>query len=929
MNHHQNEITNQSITKKTSFPHADIEAQLQNLYLYSDFSSTTRSGHQDQLDHLGPIIRNIHLSKQQDAFLRHLLKFMRTKEAEIEAVCHANHQAPRGTNFHPNVLTSVIEKCLSSQIFINIDTTNVNIDSKEYRQVQSQKRSAIIRLVTRLLLQTDLSTPCDKEDCLGLLNHDVGMGLGVLDSLQMRLRIERNAAGRLLAITLSKSQTGVDSNGDRCRTLDANAILSKLNQMVTTNEARIQEDLIVPLMCKPSAYLRGVVRNQIVSLAQRSSVTVYKLLSRYLSLISETVVLDLRMNTKGLNLVAELLGTPNDVFLSQKSQYTVPRLVSLSNIPILERLASVIQDTLSNIISDHMVKILMTKQKIANLILLLNKGEKSALNNQSPKFSLLTLAPYCSGPLYFELIVEMRVSTEVNTIVKDQEVEDELRHQMLFILTVMNDTLQDLRGKYSIGNNIKVMEGLGNLIKIVKSGLNGFIPQITTTLQAALSIPAVREPALRVWDLFIKASSANDLKAFVGEVWNKLTPEQLTIATKIFHQILKKSKELGTKVYDIADITGLERPSLRSNTAPLITSDVHGLLKEAQQMLVSIKRLMSYLHKLRRLVDWLNDESGIVVRQSLKELKHSLYLEPDQIRVVTSGDSFDPVIRSLLKPLTGVAMRFNDISDDFKCLTFQCLGIIGALDPDWFEISDDGPGCVSPCQLWVQTANIARKAGHLQTSYSAVLQASELKTPTAFLQRSKLLKLEDQPHKAIAELERNLAHCTPKDSAGMSDDISTRDYATACLQRARWMDEVNRYDVNYIASKFDKLTSEHPEWSSPYYYFGRFYDEKATELNLLHTCELTLREELIPPERSLTVDPIPEEPPQPSSIPPQDPIPSVCVHEPSIAPQDLDPSLQFHMPVPAHRSPRHLASPKAQVNKGKQKMSKTVVFSLP
>ncbi|EGG00037.1 uncharacterized protein MELLADRAFT_118143 [Melampsora larici-populina 98AG31] len=92
MNHNQNEISNRSITKKTFFTHADIEAQLQNLYLYSDFSSTTRSGHQDQLDHLGPIIRNIHLSKQQDAFLRHLLKFMRTKEAEIEAVCHANHQ---------------------------------------------------------------------------------------------------------------------------------------------------------------------------------------------------------------------------------------------------------------------------------------------------------------------------------------------------------------------------------------------------------------------------------------------------------------------------------------------------------------------------------------------------------------------------------------------------------------------------------------------------------------------------------------------------------------------------------------------------------------------------------------------------------------------------------------------------------------------
>ncbi|KAH9817284.1 hypothetical protein DFH28DRAFT_175315 [Melampsora americana] len=101
-------------------------------------------------------------------------------------------QTPRNLNFQPTVLTSVIGKCLSSQIFINIDTTDTNLGSKEYRQVQSQKRSAIIRLVTRLLLHTDLSTPRDKEECLRLLNHDAGMGL---NSLQMGLRIERIAAG--------------------------------------------------------------------------------------------------------------------------------------------------------------------------------------------------------------------------------------------------------------------------------------------------------------------------------------------------------------------------------------------------------------------------------------------------------------------------------------------------------------------------------------------------------------------------------------------------------------------------------------------------------------------------------------------------------------------------------------------------------------
>lgn len=82
------------------------------LYLYSDFSSSyayrgdqtapdsslggtgvgAEAAEAENLEHLGPIIRNIHLSKQQDAFLRHLTKFTEEKEAEIEQVCRTNYQ---------------------------------------------------------------------------------------------------------------------------------------------------------------------------------------------------------------------------------------------------------------------------------------------------------------------------------------------------------------------------------------------------------------------------------------------------------------------------------------------------------------------------------------------------------------------------------------------------------------------------------------------------------------------------------------------------------------------------------------------------------------------------------------------------------------------------------------------------------------------
>jgi len=71
-------------------------------------------------------------------------------------------------------------------------------------------------------------------------------------------------------------------------------------------------------------------------------------------------------------------------------------------------------------------------------------------------------------------------------------------------------------------------------------------------------------------------------------------------------------------------------------------------------------------------------------------------------------------------------------------------------------------GALAVGQLWAQTAKVARKAGHLQTAYSAVLQASELQAPTAFIQQTKLLKMEDQPYKALLKLDENLKKKTPR-----------------------------------------------------------------------------------------------------------------------------------------------------------------------
>jgi hypothetical protein len=72
--------------KKPKFSEADIDQQLQQIHLL-DSSSTS-----ENVEQLGPIIKNIHATRQQDAYLRTLRNLAESKEAEIQQICGDNYQ---------------------------------------------------------------------------------------------------------------------------------------------------------------------------------------------------------------------------------------------------------------------------------------------------------------------------------------------------------------------------------------------------------------------------------------------------------------------------------------------------------------------------------------------------------------------------------------------------------------------------------------------------------------------------------------------------------------------------------------------------------------------------------------------------------------------------------------------------------------------
>ncbi|KAF8488489.1 exocyst complex component sec15 subunit [Russula emetica] len=72
--------------RRPQFTQESVEQQLQQIHLLDQSSSS------ENLEQLGPIIKQIHTNRQQDAYLRTLQGLIDSKDAEIEKICGDNYQ---------------------------------------------------------------------------------------------------------------------------------------------------------------------------------------------------------------------------------------------------------------------------------------------------------------------------------------------------------------------------------------------------------------------------------------------------------------------------------------------------------------------------------------------------------------------------------------------------------------------------------------------------------------------------------------------------------------------------------------------------------------------------------------------------------------------------------------------------------------------
>jgi len=124
--------------RRPQFTQDHIDQQLQQIHLLDPSSSS------ENLEQLGPIIKQIHSNRQQDAYLRAVQGLIDSKDAEIERICSDNYQ-----DFISSVTTLFTVKSYTDKMKENISSLDTSVAQlggglveKKRALLQSRKTAA-------------------------------------------------------------------------------------------------------------------------------------------------------------------------------------------------------------------------------------------------------------------------------------------------------------------------------------------------------------------------------------------------------------------------------------------------------------------------------------------------------------------------------------------------------------------------------------------------------------------------------------------------------------------------------------------------------------------------------------------------------------------------------------------------------------------
>ncbi|MGH0119838.1 UNVERIFIED_CONTAM: hypothetical protein FKN15_043271 [Acipenser sinensis] len=127
-------------------------------------------------------------------------------------------------------------------------------------------------------------------------------------------------------------------------------------------------------------------------------------------------------------------------------------------------------------------------------------------------------------------------------------------------------------------------------------------------------------------------------------------------------------------------------------------------------------------------------------------------------------------------------------------------------------------------ECWLQSARVARKAGHHQTAYNALLNAGNSSLSELYVEKAKWLWSKGDVHQALIMLQKGVQQCFPENEVP-TDPKSVQIKGRAMLLVGRFMEETANFESNAVMKAYKDVTNLLPEWEDGNFYLAKYYDK--------------------------------------------------------------------------------------------------------
>ncbi|KAF8329612.1 hypothetical protein F5887DRAFT_1183719 [Amanita rubescens] len=462
---------------------------------------------------------------------------------------------------------------------------------------------------------------------------------------------------------------------------------------------------LIAQLGRPNPIVQGLAYVKFQSIVKKHNKTPFSMVQPYLDQIAPFLISRMCSQPALFEEACRAMATPHSQFIRSNLSRALPQLFANCEKAVLETVSKELGTKPSILFLNHSHTVLahvflyqdQTKKALQFILKILEVGSQGAF------IDIVSVIKSCSIPLLTELVVNLGDDNTNNAKLALQEVQRHLmsrptkgrslplpdlgaflKTHILGIVSGISDMLQGVQGKKSTDVKRKIVRSIGSLVTFIGGSISIVAPQIMTIFQTMITIPELSDSTLDSWHHFLSVLGPAELGPHVGPTsaafvacWPHLNPHARDLASQILGNILGLGAELGQQVHEIADLSGIE--DLRY---------IHDRVQE-------LRGNWTPRRKLKRILGQCTSDNLTVSTASLTELKEFMLSQQRELLVeLTSGDIFDPMIGGILEVLFSAARRGGDVSQQLRLLAFECIGILGAVDPDRFEGTTDDSAAV-------------------------------------------------------------------------------------------------------------------------------------------------------------------------------------------------------------------------------------------